>query len=86
MINNTYFRLRFGLVNLINAYLRLKVDVVYKGATPNLRLIMCLYRKPLKKDFLKGYFEVEKLVSNVGVKLSVIQNVYCLGAYILAGV
>ena len=49
MINNTYFRLRFGLVNSINAYLRLKIDVVCEGAIPNLRLIMCfIYQKPLK--------------------------------------
>ena len=49
MITNTYFRLRFGLVNLINAYLRLKDDVVYKEVIPNLRLIVCfVYQKPLK--------------------------------------
>ena len=57
--NNMYFRLRFGLANSINTYLKLKIRVVRGGDIINLKCILIKFTIPKSESDL--YLYISKL-------------------------
>ena len=68
---NKYFRLRFGLMNAVNTYLRLKILIIYN--------LICICKQKYSKPEFKTSFPAQNNLLNMFVcesKLFGIQNYF----------